>query len=205
MLFTFFFALQNKICLIGSCSIFLLIILFVIVFLIVRQLSPDDSWSAYYKLGPSKSLLHSYLLFLLPSTLYMWVLLFVISLYFWDTSAEVEKSLSDALQTFPWFFAPVFPFFQFFFFLTASKRLALAVLVVALLHLVVTLWFCLIIMTQYLATYCRLSQQYCWLRLSNASLSQYCQHDSVMPPRLSNAGNNISATPKASFSVLLCC
>jgi len=104
-------ARRNKICLIGSCSIFLLIILFVIVFLIVRQLSPDDSWSAYYKLGPSKSLLHSYLLFLLPSTLYMWVLLFVISLYFWDTSAEVEKSLSDALQTFPWFFAPVFPFF----------------------------------------------------------------------------------------------
>jgi len=64
-------ARRNKICLIGSCSIFLLIILFVIVFLIVRQLSPDDSWSAYYKLGPSKSLLHSYLLFLLPSTLYI--------------------------------------------------------------------------------------------------------------------------------------
>ena len=44
LLFLFyFFALQNKICLIGSCSIFLLIILFVIVFLIVRQFSPDDS------------------------------------------------------------------------------------------------------------------------------------------------------------------
>ena len=85
------------------------------------------------------------------------------------------------------------------FFLTASKRLALAVLVVALLHLV-TLWFCLIIMTQYLATYCRLSQQYCWLRLSNASLSQYCQHDSVMPPRLSNAGNNVSAL----FCIMRC-
>jgi len=47
LLFLFyFFALQNKICLIGSCSIFLLIILFVIVFLIVRQFSPDDSWSS---------------------------------------------------------------------------------------------------------------------------------------------------------------
>ena len=46
LFFFYFFALQNKICLIGSCSIFLLIILFVIVFLIVRQFSPDDSWSS---------------------------------------------------------------------------------------------------------------------------------------------------------------
>ena len=124
MLFTFFFALQNKICLIGSCSIFLLIILFVIVFLIVRQLSPDDSWSAYYKLGPSKSLLHSYLLFLLPSTLYMWVLLFVISMYFWDTSAEAEKSLSDALQTFSWFLHPSSLSFCFFVYETFTSSLA---------------------------------------------------------------------------------
>ena len=71
LFFFYFFALQNKICLIGSCSIFLLIILFVIVFLIVRQFSPDDSWSST-KLGilvPIPLLETSFRLFLLPSTL----------------------------------------------------------------------------------------------------------------------------------------